>query len=94
MKTQISFLALLISTSLTLAGCQDTPADGVVPVKVAQEQADSPRPSSTSKAPRDRIAGLKNHASVQAAFADIVSHRESSIETLIELTEIPAPPFG
>lgn len=42
----------------------------------------------------DKMSLLKTRPAVQAAFESIESHRAENIDKLIELTEIPAPPFG
>lgn len=42
----------------------------------------------------DQAERLRDDAAVQAAFRTIEGHREENVEILIELTEIPAPPFG
>lgn len=44
--------------------------------------------------PADEIRALSNHADVQAALSTIEASQPRSLEDLVTLTEIPAPPFG
>ena len=88
-----SLISALFAASLISASCQD---NGTKTAEtVAAEKTSQPASQvQIQRTPRAKVAALKRHETVQAAFADILSHRQENIETLIELTEIPAPPFG
>jgi acetylornithine deacetylase/succinyl-diaminopimelate desuccinylase-like protein len=81
------FAAPLISVS-----CQENAIKTAEPI-AAEANASKDAATRIQRTPRATVAALKRHETVQAAFADIESHRQENIETLIELTEIPAPPF-
>ena len=88
-----SLISALFATSLISASCQDNSTKTAE--TVAAEKTSQPASQvQIQRTPRAKVAALKRHETVQAAFADILSHRQENIETLIELTEIPAPPFG
>ena len=94
MKTLTSAFALMMSASLVFSACQETTAEGPEPAERTQTQPSNPVSVAASKTHKDRISGLIRNTTVRDAFADIVSQQEQNIATLIELTEIPAPPFG
>ena len=81
--------ALLVTTCL-IVGCGEDP----------QQKTPKAQPSvgaqvtSLDESYKTQIATLKSDPTVQAAFETIRSHREKNNLDLIELTEIPAPPFG
>ena len=88
-----SLISALFAASLFSASCQDNSTK--TGETVAAEKTSQPASQvQIQRTPRAKVAALKRHETVQAAFADILSHRQENIETLIELTEIPAPPFG
>jgi len=81
--------ALLVTTCL-IVGCGEAP----------QQKTPKAQPSvgaqvtSLDESYKTQIATLKSDPTVLAAFETIRSHREQNNLDLIELTEIPAPPFG
>lgn len=54
---------------------------------------EAPAPAPATAADRD-IARLTARADVAAALQHIATHRAQGLDELVELTEIPAPPFG
>ena len=88
-----SLISALFAASLLSVSCQDNAIKTAEPVAAEKAPNNSPQVL-LQRTPRAKVAALKRHETVQAAFADILSHRQENIETLIELTEIPAPPFG
>lgn len=72
---------------ITLIGCLALSASAAL----AQE---SPVTVSIDADVERKIAALKSDPDVQAAFADIVSMGPRLNRELVELNEIPAPPFG
>ncbi|WP_417491531.1 M20/M25/M40 family metallo-hydrolase [Maricaulis sp.] len=70
-----------------LGGCAST--SWPAPQPAMAEPAASARPADDG-----RITGLMADARVQAAFSEIEAMRTLNNERLVELTEIPAPPFA
>ena len=93
MTLRKSLILALFATSIMAGSCQDNTIKTAEPVAAEKAPNNSPQVL-LQRTPRAKVAALKRHETVQAAFADILSHRQENIETLIELTEIPAPPFG
>ena len=93
MTLRKSLILALFATSIMAGSCQDNAVKTAKPLAAEKAPADPPQVQ-LQRTPRAKVAALKRHEVVQAAFADILSHRQENIETLIELTEIPAPPFG
>ncbi|WP_371396801.1 M20/M25/M40 family metallo-hydrolase [Fretibacter rubidus] len=84
--------------ALSVAGCADTAPQMKTEIKAetitapqvkAAAQALTADPAATA-----RIKALRNRGDIQAAFADFQSMNDKNIKRLIEITEIPAPPFG
>jgi len=88
-----SLISALFAASLISASCQDKTAQ-TSKLNAAKDVASSAPQIALQRTPRATVAALKRHETVQAALDEILSHRQENIETLIELTEIPAPPFG
>jgi len=84
MKKNYLRLAVPIAASLFLMGCE---AETV-------RQESGPVKAVVSKAHQDEIAGLASQPSVMKALESIVQQRALNLKQHIELTEIPAPPFG
>jgi len=85
-------MSAMLAASLVSVSCQDNAVKTAEPV-AAEERVAKDDQTPIQRTPRATIAALKRHATVQAAFADIEAQRQENIETLIDLTEIPAPPF-
>jgi len=94
MRTYPSVLALIFTASLAFTGCNGSESKASTPAAEAPKQVIKAAPRQKSASQTSTVSDLKENALIKAAFADIVSHRKENIETLIELTEIPAPPFG
>ena len=88
-----SLISVLLTASLFAISCQDNAAQTAAPTATEKTNSNAPQ-TKLQRTPRATVAALKRHETIQAAFADILSHRQENIDTLIELTEIPAPPFG
>ena len=58
------------------------------------EQVDEPDTVLVSTAAQQQISSLAEDPRIQASFAHIVAMESQLLSELIELTEIPAPPFG
>lgn len=83
-----------IAALLVFTACQgeiDTPAEPQTNTSAAQleEETRTVSPEATQT-----IKALSQRADVQAAFADLEAMNVTNIARLIEITEIPAPPFG
>jgi len=91
MKTISKYAARgLVLTAAILAGCSQ-PAANKTP------KAETPSLSNAtqiSDAYKSDISSLRNQPSILAAFRTIESHRVQNNLDMIELNEIPAPPFG
>lgn len=77
--------------SFALIGCTAKSDDTTMPTSEAetsQLKDVSPQTHAAS-----RIESLSKRADIQAAFADLEAMNETNITRLIEITEIPAPPF-
>lgn len=79
-----------ITAAVLLAGCSTT---------ALSEQSQNAPTSHSYKATigdtfKSEISTLKNETAILAAFETIKSHRNENNRDMIELTEIPAPPFG
>ena len=93
MTLRKSLISTLFAASLISVSCQVNAVKTAEPVATEKTAPTAPQVQ-LQRTPRAKVAALKRHEVVQATFADILSHRQENIETLIELTEIPAPPFG
>ena len=100
--THIFSLRLLAGISLllalTLAGCEPEPGtagDAPPPVQIPEGEITEPDFSDTQVEERylEEIRELRSHSGVQEAMTYIEEMEERSLQDLIYLTEIPAPPF-
>jgi len=80
-RLQGVLITLCLATIWTVAGAES-------------EQIDEPDLAFVSPAAQQRIAALAADARIQGSLADIVSMEAKLLGDLIELTEIPAPPYG
>ena len=94
MRAYNYFIPLILAASLMSTGCQDNAVEATAPTVAASKKVTTQSQTSIVRTPSATIAALERHIAVQGAFADILSRRAENVETLIELTEIPAPPFG
>ena len=94
MRAYNYFIPLILAASLMSTGCQDNAVEATAPTVAASKKDTTQSQTSIVRTPSATIAALERHIAVQGAFADILSRRAENVETLIELTEIPAPPFG
>ncbi len=94
--------ALILALSLSACGAQ-TPAaqDASAPAKVQTNRSVevsakiSETPEVIVPASYDaKMSALTASPKVQAAFATFKADRQKNVDDLIEITEIPAPPFG
>ncbi len=79
-----------VLTAALLAGCSPVAMDATVQTTDAK-QAEAVKIGDTYKTD---ISVLKKQPTILAAFKTIESHREQNNLDMIELNEIPAPPFG
>lgn len=88
------FPALLaVLTLVTACGPDDPEGESPrTPAAAVGDMSDQPPPA-VAQEYTDAVAGLMGNARVQEAFAFIEALEERSLEDLIYLTEIPAPPF-
>lgn len=87
-------LSLLLSGAI-LAGCSDAAVE-TQPKEATQSQT---KPAEKLSAQigasyKADISSLKTQPVILAAFKTIESHREENNRDMVELNEIPAPPFG
>jgi len=101
LKTQNSLLkniTLGLLASCTLIACQETNSENTIVNTAAQDRTESEQNRAASlalsKSASGEIADLMARTDVQAAFADLEAMNAKNITRLIEITEIPAPPFG
>ena len=91
-------LTLVALLSLSLAACADSVPQMDVKAKAdpkAASQNVSTAPAlRVDAAAASRITALRGRNDVMAAFSDFKTMNDKNIERLIEMTEIPAPPFG
>ncbi len=90
MKPVRSLYIVLMAGAALLGACQTVSAS---PAASTQSAAAMPE-ALASPVYTAAIESLKAQPAVKAAFTEIESHRAENVKTLIELTEIPAPPFG
>lgn len=86
----------LLFSALLLTGCSDA-AMNTSNEAVADSQSQPAKtapPTDIKTAYKSDIAALKTRPVIQAAFETIISHRAQNNRDMIELNEIPAPPFG
>jgi len=88
----------LVLTAALLAGCSqpalNEPSETMVAPE-AQTQAQTKNEAvQIGEAYKTTISSLKDRPAILAAFKTIETHRDENNRDLIELTEIPAPPFG
>lgn len=85
MATRMMSLAMLAMSCSALTACATNSAT----MMKADRPAALIRPSALTT-----VGALKADPTIKAAFATIEGHREENVADLIEITEIPAPPFG
>lgn len=90
--------SLWVTFALAAAGCAATPAAGPAGAAGAPEapgQASPPavRPAASGNAYTQQAERLMSRTEIAAAFRDIEANRERNNQWLIELNQIPAPPF-
>ena len=93
-----TFLAALVPALLLLWGCQDPDGAGAPaasPSTSGSAEAEQVEPVSPEVDPavRDDVARIAGHPGVQEAMAYLESIEPRSLEELVALTQIPAPPF-
>ena len=84
---------------ILLAGCSEPAVNAPVqdtaqPQVRTQQQVEKKKPFEIGEAYKTRIASLKESPAVLAAFEMIEAERDANNKAMIELNEIPAPPFG
>jgi acetylornithine deacetylase/succinyl-diaminopimelate desuccinylase-like protein len=102
LKTQKLFGTAFLAPfcgALLLSACQAEKANPQTETVNATQKAqsdivDKAGPIMASEAATQMIAQLKQDTNVAAAFADLEAMNEKNITRLIEITEIPAPPFA
>ena len=77
----------------SLTSCQDTNFENNIVNASLLESTDNISNSDIS-AIASNISALSARTDIQAAFADLEAMNAKNIKRLIEITEIPAPPFG
>lgn len=81
-----------VLSAILLSGCSSVALNEPMQAKAtAQAQTDDVAINTVYKT---EIFALKTQAAIQAAFDTIKSHRDENNRDMIELNEIPAPPFG
>lgn len=78
--------------SAALIGCM--PNGDATAVSQAKAASSKPNSVATSSEAISIIEALFQREDIQAAFADLKAMNETNITRLIEITEIPAPPFA
>jgi len=94
MNSHKYIMGLIFAAGLMTSGCQEKSVEASPPTPIASNADARDTQTKIIRTPAANVSALERHPKVQAAFANILSHREENIETLIDLTEIPAPPFG
>ncbi len=84
MRKQYLRLAVPLATALFLVGCE---------AEKPQQEA-TPEKTIVLEVHQNQINTIASYPAVVEAFEHIVQQREKNLNDLIELTEIPAPPFG
>jgi acetylornithine deacetylase/succinyl-diaminopimelate desuccinylase-like protein len=79
----------LLATALLLSGCSTSALNETLATPTAATEA-----TVIGDSYKSEVATLKSDPTILAAFETIKSHRAQNNLDLIELTEIPAPPFG
>ena len=93
MKLMSKRLSLTVAVlAAVLTGCSE-PVSTERPQPNVQAQTQNQTPG-MGQAYTSDIAALKNQAVILAAFDTIISHRDENNQDMVELNEIPAPPFG
>ena len=92
------FTTLLLFLALGLAACNSSPEGNVTPVPSTAPKASAPEITAPNvKIPAEyeqKITALLSSPKVQSAFDSFKADRQKNIDDLIEITQIPAPPFG
>lgn len=85
-------------TAALLAGCSQPALNEPSETVVAPQKQTQAQPKNDAvqigEAYKTAILSLKDRPAILAAFKTIETHRDENNRDLIELTEIPAPPFG
>ena len=96
-------LSAAFCLTLGLSACgANPPANSQTPSAPQSQSAASQSVSQTAAppvitVPQDysaKLSALKARPKIQAAFATFQADRQKNVDDLIEITEIPAPPFG
>jgi tripeptide aminopeptidase len=91
-------LPAMLALLLLVAACGDgtmpdaAPREGV-PASASDTASDDPGPPAVDPAYADQVATLAAYAEVQAALAYLEAIEPRSLDELVTLNEIPAPPF-
>lgn len=80
----------LLAGAVLMSGCATTTPSQDVPVATASSQ----KPVEIVGVYKSTMTSLKTDPKILAAFEAIKGHRDQNNLDMVELTEIPAPPFG